>query len=295
MNRQQSFDFFKGLSVLFVIYLHVTTFLIQNISFIELYLRSIATLSVPIFFIISGYFMYERDNLLKSTLKLIKMYLIFCTITIIFNYLTSVNHVYINDMFGFFTGSIGYLWFIRNLIYIQLIYISLNKDFNFFIVTCLLLFLSMFILFKLEFINLNIEALSTFLYIPFGIIINKYNKRIKEININIFVSISLILILMYFRNIEYYINYVDINTIISILLISNILLSNKFNFNTLNYFSFNSIYILFTQYFVINMLSLNFTFSNYAINTLYIYIFVLLISCLLANITKIIINLLIKF
>ena len=134
MKRYNSIDLLKFLCSFMVIYIHAN---IKN-QFGS-YLYSFCRIAVPIFFMISGYFLYNSDSKTWSKIKKNLNLLIFSEIfyilfeiikipfkkssfTLIFNNLFNIKFFLTN------IGEIGgHLWFVRALIYVYIIHAVFKK------------------------------------------------------------------------------------------------------------------------------------------------------------------------
>lgn len=134
MKRYNSIDLLKFLCSFMVIYLHAN---IKN-QFGN-YIYSFCRIAVPIFFMISGYFLYSNGS--KIWIKIKKnfnllisaeiFYVIFEIVKIPFkksNFTLIFNELFNFKFFLTNMGEIGgHLWFIRALIYLYIIYLVLHK------------------------------------------------------------------------------------------------------------------------------------------------------------------------
>ncbi len=151
-----------------VMWLHVGTFLYKLDTVALVYTRGIASLCVPVFFIISGYFMGKSKNLSKSTIKLIKLFLLMVVITAIFDYAFGIVYKYdlLHRLFLPKSGSVGYLWFIRDVIYMRVIYQFARKT----TVTRWIYIIGAVSIGMTEIFNASGGTRAAFLYIGLGLI-----------------------------------------------------------------------------------------------------------------------------
>lgn len=134
MKRYNSIDLLKFLCSFMVIYIHAN---IKN-QFGS-YLYSFCRIAVPIFFMISGYFLYNSDSKTWSKIKKNLNLLIFSEIFYIFFEIIKIPFkkssftLIFNNLFNFKflltnIGEIGgHLWFVRALIYVYIIHAVLKK------------------------------------------------------------------------------------------------------------------------------------------------------------------------
>lgn len=214
MNRKTSLDILKFFAAYLVVFIHAD--FKNSVSDI---LLAICRIAVPIFFMISGYFLYTKDKektltSIKKTLKLLifsdLLYLLFeiCksllveqSINEIFKGILSVNFVIFN------IGSIAsHMWYVRAIIYIYVIYIfikKIRKD-QFLLPLISTIFVLDVFLFKYHFIlfdkiiPINIyEPLTKFIGTGFvsvtiGYLIKKNETKLQKINFPL-ISVSLLL------------------------------------------------------------------------------------------------------
>jgi len=167
MNRKSSLDILKFIAAYLVVFIHSDA---KN-SISDIFL-GICRIAVPIFFMISGYFLYDKnkEKIIISIKKILKLlifadilYLLFeifknlligQSIVEIFKSLFSINFVIFN------MGSIGsHIWYIRAIIYIYILYIiikKLKKDQLLLPLICIIYILNTFLI-KYHHI-INIEA-----------------------------------------------------------------------------------------------------------------------------------------
>lgn len=122
MNRENNFDLLRICMAFYVVLLHTSasywnTYLNFSKNFIIMSgLNFLTRCSVPVFFMISGYFMFKKDmsvnKILKSAAKIYILYLVF---TFLFA-IKELNGEYTLDKFIECTiNSYYHLWFLKNL------------------------------------------------------------------------------------------------------------------------------------------------------------------------------------
>lgn len=116
----------RGITIIGIMYIHTISFLVDynDLSYIVRYLFSMASLCVPLLFMISGYLFNRSKNQKRNTKKLVYTYLKFVIVVILINLFILHVKFDIYKIFLFNQSSIGYLWFIKVLIYFQLIILS---------------------------------------------------------------------------------------------------------------------------------------------------------------------------
>lgn len=128
MERIDSLDFLKGLSILLVIYIHVEPFLSTG-SFIEAFryvISNFSRIAVPSFFLVSGFLLslklkergksYEKDELKKIGKYYLGASLVYLPFVLVYKHLKSTTELisFSRNLAGDLTGMEGLL----NIIYI---------------------------------------------------------------------------------------------------------------------------------------------------------------------------------
>lgn len=247
-KRSNSIDLLKSASALFVIWLHIGTYLVRGDSIFWLYTRSVASLAVPLFFIISGYYLELSSNSRKRTIELAKLYLILCVVTLGFEYVLGIQNQasLVARIFSFRFGSVGNLWFIKSLLIYRIGYEFVARN---------IYLKSIGLSFAMIISLLNLAAIprspnSSLLYISLGIVIAMACKA-KAPKL----SPLLLLLVPFLLAIKSEpIAYVSVPMIISTLILFMVALSNNLKDSYLTYFNQHSLGLLVTQYFVIEII-----------------------------------------
>lgn len=149
-------------------------------------IRSIGSIGVPIFFVISGYLMGKKDTTFKSFFKTkisrIIIPWIICGTAVYFSIFLRKGGISIISWIDFILGSHGYLYFLSILIFFYFLYFFFQKNTVFLILTILLSVISN-IATNLNMLD-NLYTYITFYTNPFnwmiyfsaGLLINKYKS-----------------------------------------------------------------------------------------------------------------------
>lgn len=137
MSRSSSLDVLKTICCFMVVFIHAN---FDNSIGFFLGNGMLCRIAVPLFFMISGYFAYKKDNkkIWSSIMKILKMMIYATIIYFVFELakcilmkesISLLLKSYINIQFLVFNmGTIsGHLWYIRALIYVYIIYILIKK------------------------------------------------------------------------------------------------------------------------------------------------------------------------
>ena len=135
-SRQNGLDFLKTICALIIVFIHAG-FTNNLFGYI---LRELSRIAVPIFFMISGFFSYNKDiaYFKKSIIKLLKLQISSNILYILYDILKaivlneSIKELLIQtfnvNYFVFNLGNVG--WYIRNLIYIYVIIYFIKRQTN---------------------------------------------------------------------------------------------------------------------------------------------------------------------
>lgn len=130
MKRNLSIDTLKGILIIGVVFIHCGSYVVGRDNFTTLYsyLFSLSSLIVPAFFIISGYFFRKSSNREKSTLNLMKTYLMYSFGIVIFEI------VFLGIVYDFSTidllllgNNVGFFWFVNSLLYYMILFLCVEK------------------------------------------------------------------------------------------------------------------------------------------------------------------------
>lgn len=283
MKQNQGVNFLKGLLILSVLYLHVITFIIgvKNANEIMMYFYSLFSVTVPTFFLISGFFFAKSRNNEKNLKKLIVLYIFFAIITAIITNLfytpIAPLSLLIKKYFilGYYTG---YIWFLKYLIIFQMIaYIFItgkNKKYKFFFV---MYFICSLVVFEVSKDKLNPYFVEL---VPFliGMVLSK-----TDIKISPYWAVTALLLPIFLHG-KYNIESQYTTLFAGILFLSfwNVKLEN----DPIKFISKNTAEMLFLHYFVINTISYYFLkyFTNQ--NVIFIYIVVVFATLMLLFLYK---------
>lgn len=125
-ERNYQIDYLKGLLVIGVFIIHTGTFLLdRNFNMTQAFIYNALAIIVPLFYVVSGYLMNKSRNNVRNTNHLIKLYLIYSVIIMIFNSWFGIGTTFVQNLQSIFlyTQGLGYLWFVKNLIIYRMIYI----------------------------------------------------------------------------------------------------------------------------------------------------------------------------
>lgn len=122
MNRENNFDLLRICMAFYVVLLHTSasywnTYLNFSKNFIIMSgLNFLTRCSVPVFFMISGYFMFKRELSISKILKsAARIYILYIVFTILFA-IKNLNGDYtINNFIECVINSYYHLWFLKNL------------------------------------------------------------------------------------------------------------------------------------------------------------------------------------
>lgn len=270
-ERNYSIDLLKSISVLSVMWLHIGTFIVPNDTLIWNYTRGLASLSVPIFFIIAGYYLERSNRAMAGTIKLLKLYLVVCAVTIVFDFILGNTHsASLFDRLVAFKDagySIGYLWFLKNLIIYRVGYSVCAKHDFAKKAAIILVFLLPFIQLVVPFGLFN----ETLFYMTLGVVVSMITRSAPlKVHPAVILSVPII---MAFKTLP--VNYLDLPTFISTMILFVAAIANNIKSNRLDFFSEHSIGFLVSQYFVINII------KHYQLQALLPFIpwFVIVVLC----------------
>lgn len=264
--RNNRIDMLKGLSALMVIWLHVGTFIIYEFTPSSFLMRSLASLCVPLFFIISGYYMGKSKNLSKGTIKLLKTYGLMVVVILVFNKFLGIydSRPILKNTFILNTSSIGYLWFIRDLIWYRLFYqaASVNNK------TKLMFVGIMYGLGLFSLPGLMQESRAGLLYVSLGLILEMSFTNSK---ISIPSAVVLLVPITTLFKVNS-VNYLDFPTMASTLILFMWALGTASEKNYLEFFSSHTIEMLFVHYFIVQLIIKYNLFNNFSFIAVFIII-----------------------
>lgn len=209
-------------------------------------IAAIARFAVPIFFMISGYFAYKKDNqnkhIKRHIIKLLKLSIITITIYYIYyyhNYYLFLEQLLTIDNLKYFllfneVPFENWLWFLFALIYVYIIYFIIkNIKYKYYLIPILLI-LNIIIgyLTALDVLNLREFVVRNFLLLglPFfllGNYLNKYKEKVIKIPNKLLIIITLITIItsvlefLILGQMELYISSIFLSTSLFIFCINN--------------------------------------------------------------------------
>ncbi len=131
----------RGITIIGIMYIHTISFIVDynKLALYERYLFSIASLCVPILFMISGYLYHSSRSYEKSIRRTAIEYIKLSAIVIFVNKFILNVHFDIYKFLLFNQSSIGYLWFLKVLLYLQVV-IYVYKYKKGYLLTLILLF-----------------------------------------------------------------------------------------------------------------------------------------------------------
>ncbi len=280
MTYNNNLNNLRGLCIFFVLYIHTISFLYDynNLNFFQQYIYSMASLCVPLLFMLSGYLYFFSTKRSKRTIILTKQYLIFAVITFVINLLVIGSHPHFIYIFTFDPSSIGYLWFIKILIYLQLIVIGLTNEKRILIIVIVMFLASATNGVDTEIIYYSICYFSAFIIARYKDQICRYTPRF---------AILIVLLLPVLLNTLYFSYRFVIIVFTAIAFISVLKIKSNYEIKFLRIYSNYSLEFLFFQYFVIEFISsLNLSFTSVYVpfifftttTTIVVYIYSKLIS-----------------
>lgn len=251
MERNYKLDLYKGIAAIGVLWIHVGTFVSPTDTAFLNYTRELASLIVPIFFIISGYFLANSKNVLPGTIKLLKTYFIMAICTIVFYQLFigtySVLEM-IKRVFDFSFGGVGYLWFIKMLIYYRLIIVVnhglIKKKELQIIIPILCIIFSI-----LNFYTLGPNLYVSLLFCSTGYLLQRLNV-VYNVRFNSWLGLIFVCLIYLIFGSEY--NTHAVYTFIAALITFLTAFQGSIKSNPLEFYSRNSLNLLFVHYFVLN-------------------------------------------
>lgn len=237
----------RGICIFFVLYIHTISFLFsyEQLNYIQQYFYSLSSLCVPLLFMLSGYLYYFSKNQVQRTIKLLKKYLILALITYFFNLSILGMHSRIIYIFTFNASSIGYLWFIKLLIYLQLIVIGFKYNWK------ILIFIIFMMIASLQ--NVNPQEIIYYSVCYFtAFIIARYKEVICHyVPSSLVIAVFCLPILLN----ELYFSYrMEIVLFVSIIFIFTLKIKSNHEIKALRIFSTYSSEFLFFQYFIIELI-----------------------------------------
>ncbi|MCC5468188.1 acyltransferase [Pelosinus baikalensis] len=220
MKRNQSIELLRLISIFFIVIIHSTFAAHSGIARDAIAMDALARFAVPIFFMITGYFIlqpnYTRIKFKKQIIKLTKYYIFYEFIYILYyfiiallenklptfesDFITNMKYILIDPKFGF------QLWYLINIIWaLMIIYIFnyFNKLKILFIISIILNLIGVFIS------NLSMQLFHTILpiymtrnflllglfYIILGTYIRKVDINKIKFNNNIILAFSIFMCL----------------------------------------------------------------------------------------------------
>ncbi len=233
-----------------VLWIHIGSAVSSADTWFLIHSRSIASLAVPLFFLISGYLMAASSDLKKRTIYLIKVYLMMAITTTIFTQLFIEHKSLLDNVKAIMligSDNVGYLWFIKSLIAYRLIMLVLqkfNKESTQVTMAVVLLWSAM--VFK-PFIR---EALYTPLtFCSIGFLVNKLQvEKLVRVS-DWFLLIPVLYFSVFTVGYSTYSNQVMILSVIVFLTALNSSLTT----NPLDFYTRNNLKILYLHFFVIEI------------------------------------------
>lgn len=272
MKRNYLLDLYKAVATLMVMLIHVLNHPINAESQIAPIIYTYCSLAVPVFFVISGYFMEKSHNLKKGTIKLIKSYLIYSAILIIV--LISIYGIQYWSLFLKKTlfisyNSMGFLWFIKFLIFYRIIYTAYFKLFgkdriiSFYVISIVLA------LIPVIYFNGNLQTSgflkTTLFFTTIGHLFSRYEAKLTSRKIS---KWALLLVPFYFTIfIEPGYHKEIIVLAIPTFIILLVGINSNINSNGLEFYSRNSIRFLFMQY-LVSLILASYITTNIAVSYL---------------------------
>lgn len=251
-----NFNTLRAISIMSIAYIHTISFIVpfSSLNGIEKYFYSFFSLSVPLLFMLSGFLFAKSKNQANRIKSTLKIYFKFCVITILFNYFVFHQNFDIYKLILFNQSSIGYLWFVKILIYCQLIIYFAKNNKEYLLTIILIFFIS-------NPINELLQIIFYFICYFTGYIIS-----IKPLKIYQYVPTALIFYTIFMPvilKLKYYTNSPTLYIFSTLVFLSILNVKSNRKVQFLEFFSKNSLEILFMQYFVIeSLLRLKYTFVN---------------------------------
>lgn len=197
MKRNQSFELLKFVAVFFVVVIHS-----RFNSYFGASVDAIIRFSLPIFFMITGYYIVQSDyiasKLKKQAMKLTKYYLLYEVVYITYYFINAIltnkiqqfGNSFLNNLkFILIAPTIGYhLWYVINIIWVLLIiYIfnSIDKLNTLFIISAILHLGGIFISHLSVYIfHHKLEIYFTRNFLFFGLFYVLLGSYFRKVNIN---------------------------------------------------------------------------------------------------------------
>ncbi len=247
MKINYSLNNLRGITIVSILYIHTISFLVNynEIPQIAKYFYSLSSISVPLLFMLSGYLYRTSSNQFLRFKQLTITYIFYVGVTMLVNSLLLGVNTNFKHAFLYNPSSIGYLWFIKVLIFCELIIIlyKFNRE-------------GLIALFLLFLISTNQVYASEIIFYTLSYFIGYYaNKdRFKVFEFIPKASIVYLFILpLLLNNLYYNANYFT-------LIIATIVFASILKFKSvkkqpiLEFYSRNSLELLFFQYFIIEIL-----------------------------------------
>lgn len=205
MKRNYNIDIIRGIAILLVVVHHAIVHVVFTYNeLFSKFLESFASLAIPLFFIISGYFYFcKNEEKQLQTIKYILYLYIIGTIITIFLQPEIINNGLINIITGRYLGDI---WYIHHLLLFHILTYGIkNNKFGISITSIFILFLM---------VIYNPSAVYLFQIIPYligcflsifnkeSIILNTKNKLVYDLLF--IVMIAGIILIPIFVNYTYY-------------------------------------------------------------------------------------------
>lgn len=226
---------FAGGTEIYIIpqYVNIVRELISNI---------IARIAVPLFFLISGYLLYAKENkffevLKKKSRTILLPYILWNILAIVFFYTaqsfsftkpyfatTIIRNFTFWDWIGVFTGQSGVFankgmplvyqfWFLRDLFILNILFIGIKKLVDTFPFLTIVLFIVLWV----SSINIKIVSTEALLFFTLGYYVVKYSLDYKKIDIFKYYDIGIIYIITIILEL-FFVEYVPIIHKINIIL-----------------------------------------------------------------------------
>ncbi len=255
--RNYKLDVIKAIATILILVIHIGTFTKHAETEFYMYTRSLLSICVPVFFLISGYFYYYSKNKMLRVKRLLILYLKYSVVLFFFDYLVlgiGIGQLF-KDIFTLGGSSIGYLWFVKVLIYYMLTVAFLEKIFKTKTVCNSLTALFAVYSFQMIAVIFGGDLLFTgnthvgFCYINAGYLVANYeiDRRVKIPNL------MLLVVPIIFIFLDYGYNTLLPRTFIAAMIIFINGLDSKINNNPLKFITRNSLNYLFVHYFIINI------------------------------------------
>ncbi len=276
--RNYKLDVIKGLATILILVIHIGTFTEHAETEFYMYTRSLLSLCVPVFFLISGYFYYYSKNKMLRLKSLLILYLKYSVVLFFFDYLVlgiGVEQL-LKDVFTLGGSSIGYLWFVKVLIYYMLTIAILEKILKNETICNVLTVVFMVYAFQMILVIFGRDLLLTgnthvgFCYINAGYLVAHYkiNRRLKIPNL------MLLVIPIIFIFLDYGYNRMLPRTFFAAMIILINGLDSKINSNPLKFITRNSLNYLFVHYFIIQIFIIREIFydNKFIINLIILFV-----------------------